>query len=404
VSRAAAFLVALAAVGQLGVGAHAQKPGRTDPASCPYCGGDPDVMARAGIVSHGPFEFGSPKNDTETVGAFLLAPVFWIESEHHEIGFALGPYKVTQKEKEKIRAELTRLAEVLPNVDPRRKILDEWLRAHLFAQRAEDAYARFLEIVRKTPDDFPRPGEPWILGDPFRGIGPHLGQAGKYEVLLLETEAEHVAYLKEQFGLSIKRTQRWNVVERDSLNVTLHIRQGDLKIDSSLHGHVVFNLAHNYLDGFEHYSYDTPLWLHEGLAHLMEREVGIRYNSFDATEGALAETTREDEWVPEARKLASSGEAPRMAELVSLQSYAAFELRHHFTTWSMVDFLLREHPEGLACLFDTLKGRVKADGTPDGENLRDVHRDAFQSCLGMSYPAFDAAWKEWLSTQIDRKD
>jgi len=385
--------------------AHAQdKPGKTDPAACPYCAGDPAIMEKAGIVSHGPFEFGAEGSDTASVAEFLLGDCFWIETAHFEIGFALGPYKVPQKEKNRIRDELTRLGEILPNVEPKTKVLDEWLRAHMFAQRCEDAYARFLELVQKTDADFPQPGEQWLIGQPFRGIGPHLGQLGKYEVLLVETEAEHVAYLREQFGLSIKRTQRWNVIERDTLNVTVHLQQGSLKIDEALHGHLVFNLAHNFFDGFRHYSYDTPLWLHEGLAHFMEREVVTRYNTFDATEGALAEETRKDKWVAETRKLVAGDEAPRMAELINLRSYAEFSLPVHFTTWSMVDFLVREHPSGFACLFDTIKGRVNEDGTPNSRNLKDVHRDAFQSCLGMSYAQFDQAWKDWLATQGERKD
>jgi hypothetical protein len=229
--------------------ASAQKPDRTDPASCPYCGGDAELMARAGIVSHGPFEFGAAPNDTKSVDAFLIAPVFWIESAHFEIAFAIGPYRVPQKEKNKLRAELTKLALVLPNVDPKTKILDEWLRAHLFAQRCEEVYARFLEIVRKTEADFPQPGEPWLIGQPFRGTGPYLGQAGKYEVVLLETESEHVAFLRDQTGLTVKRTQRWNMIERDSITVSIHLQQGSLKVDEALHGHLAFNLAHNFFDG-----------------------------------------------------------------------------------------------------------------------------------------------------------
>jgi len=396
--RSAAVLLACA------LPARAQdKPARNDPSNCPYCHNDPALLEKAGLVSHGPFEFGK-KGDTKSVDAFLVADVYWLESKHLEIGLGIGPYRVTQREKEKLRGELARLAQFLPDVDPKTKLLDEWLRVHLFAQRGEDAYARFLELVQKTEADFPQLGQKWLIGTPFRGMGPYFGQAGKYEVLMLETEAESVAYMNEEFGLKITRTQRWNVIERDALNVTIHLQQGSLKEDDALQGHVIFNLAHNFFDGYRHYSYDTPLWLHEGLAHFMEREVVPEYNTFDATEGALAEESREQRWVPEARKLAQSGDAPRMAELINLQSYASFTLDHHFTTWSMVDFLVREHPEGFACLLAALKGRVKADGTPDGGGLKDVHRDAFSTCLGMTYAEFDQAWAAWIMTQTERKD
>ncbi len=381
----------------------AQRKRRSDPENCPYCHNDPEVMAKAGIVSHGGFEFGAVPHDTKSTQAFLAtSDVFWIESEHFEIGFALGKYKVGQKEKNKIREELYELAEVLPDVDPKTKVLDEFLRAHMFAQRCEKVWDRFLEIVQHEEEDFPQPGERWILGTPYMGEGPYVGQKGKFEVLLLETEAEHVAYLRDQFGLSIKRTQRWNVIDRDTITLTIHLRQGQLKTDTALHGHVAFNLAHNLLDGYKHYSYDTPLWYHEGLAHLLEREVSIRYNTFDSTEGAIAEETRKQKWMPEVRKMLNN--APRMAELINLKSYAAFELETHFATWSMVDFLVREHPAGFACLLGRVHGRKKEDGMPDSSNLRDAHREAFKECLGMSYSQFDTAWKEWVGTQGERKD
>ena len=135
------------------------KPARNDPAGCPYCGNDPELLAKAGLVSHGPFEFGKAPHDTRSVDDALVSDIYWIESAHFELGIGIGAYRVTQNEKEKLRGELARLAEVLPEVDPKAKLLDEWLRTHLFAQRCEDADARFLELVQKTEADFPQPGQ-----------------------------------------------------------------------------------------------------------------------------------------------------------------------------------------------------------------------------------------------------
>ncbi len=403
---ASAWLAALPALSAAPVApqAPAGKPPRTAPSQCPYCKGDPARLAAAGLASHGPFAFGAGSADTQSVSARLLSDVYWIESAHFEIGFGIGPYRVSLREKEKVAQELARLALVLPEVDPKTKLLDEWLRAHLFAQRCEDAYARFLGLVQKSDADFPESADGWMLGTPFRGVGPHLGQGGKFEVLILESEEEQVGYLRDQFGLEIKRTQRYNAPERDTLSVTLHLQQSDLKEDDALHAHLAFNLAHNFLDGYRHYSYDTPLWLHEGLAHVFSREVSTRTSTYDASEGAVPEEIHKESWVREAQKLARSGEAPRMSELVNLQSYGSFEFDTHVATWSMVDFLIREHPEGFACLLDSLKGRVKADGTPDGGTLRDVHREAFPACLGLSYAQFDEAWAAWIEAQVERKD
>jgi hypothetical protein len=167
---------------------------------------------------------------------------------------------------------------------------------------------------------------------------------------------------------------------------------------------MAFNLAINMMQGYKHYSYDTPLWILEGLGHLLEREITTKYNTFDGTEGALAAETRKTSWMPEVRKLIQGKDAPRMAELVHIQSFASFDPEIHFTTWSMIDFLIREHPEAFACIVDRIHGRKNKEGYPDSSGLRKVHREAFQECLGMSYAGFDQAWQEWVMTQGQRKD
>ena len=376
-------------------GAAAALPQRlNDPAQCPYCHNDPALMKAAGISSHGGFQFAS--SDTAGIDRLLATnDLRWIESAHFELAFALGFHKVKQDEKEKIREELGRLALVLPEVDPKTKQLDPWLRAHLYAQRMEEAWKRFLEIMQVEASAFPDGTKGWDRSTKYMGEGPYLGQSGKFEVLIVPSEAALVAFLKDQFGLQVRQTQRWNVTERSSITVAISTHQGQLKDDGALHGHVVFNLAINMLDGYKHYSYDTPIWIREGLAHFMEREVDPRFNSFDASEGAVAQTTRIAEWEPEVKKLIAKG-APRMAELIALKDYAELTLPHHFATWSMVDFLVRAHPQGFACLNDKLHGRKNSDGFPDGANMPEVHREAFKECLGMSYPEFDRAWAEWV--------
>ena len=176
-----------------------------------------------------------------------------------------------------------------------------------------------------------------------------------------------------------------------------HTKQGSLRNDSALHGHVVFNLVINMIDGYKHYSYDTPNWIKEGLAHFVERELSPKHNSFDSAEGAIAEMTRKSDWDPEVRKLLQGKKAPRMAELINLHSFAQFELPHHYTTWSMTTYLIEEHAEAYACLNDRLHGIMIDDGRPDGSKMSDKHRRFFQACLGMSYSQFDAAWAEWAS-------
>ena len=370
---------------------------RKDEAVDPYTKGDPELMAKLGIVSFGPFPFA--RTDTKDVERVLgVVDVKWIETEHFEIGFGLGPYKVRQEERKKIRAELERLQLTLEDINPKQTLLDPWLRAHLFAQRLEDAHQQFLEVVQLTDEDFPDGTEPFVPGQgkEYMGEGPYLGMKGKYEVLILPSEAAHLTYLRHYFGLQNKRTQRWHLPDLGTISTTTHEAHGRLRVDTAMHAHVVWNASHNFFDGLRHYSYQTPVWLHEGLAHWMGRQITPEYNSFDGDEGAIPEMSREDDWEGEVRKLVASGDAPRLGEMVGFANYGDLELDHHFTTWSMVDFLAKEHPDALAALVRGLKGIVDEAGYPDGTLVDDRQRALFREHLGMSYLQFDEAWRAWV--------
>ncbi len=228
------------------------------------------------------------------------------------------------------------------------------------------------------------------------GEGPFLGEKGKYEVLLLPSEASGTLYLREQYGLLTKLSQRWNITNRDTLTLVVHTGQADLKDDPPMHGHVAFNIAINLLDGFKHYSYETPIWIREGLAHFVEREINPKFNSFDSSEGAVAAMTRKEKWEPEVKKMIASNQQITMAQLMTLKDYSGLTLPHHYTTWSMTDYLIKTKPDGYAQLNDRLHGRMDKNNFSDSSNLLDVHREAFKECIGMTYVEFDAAWAKWV--------
>lgn len=374
-----------------------EKKRANDPSLCTVCQNDPALMEAGGIISHGGFMFGKKGGDTAKTDAHLATlDIKWIETAHLRIGFALGPYTVKFEEKKKFLAELTKLQKSFPKVQPTNSNLDPWLRAHLYAQRCEEIYTRFLEITDGVGATFADGSGTWRGS--YQGEGPYLGQKEKYELLITPSEASHVEFLLENAGLRIRNTQRWHFVETGAITISMHTQQGNLRSDGGLHGHVAFNLAHNFYDGLNHYSYDTPVWLHEGLAHFMEREVDPKNNSFDGGEGAVADMTSKSNWKPEVLKLISSDEAPRMAELMALKNFGELKLPHHFTTWSMVDFLITTKPKEFGAFLWAIKRHYDERGVPTGSKLPDWHRDQFKVVLGWSYPEFDAAWREWAQT------
>lgn len=391
-ARGVLFAAALAAFLAVPSPAQKKKLPPDDPGNCPWCHGDPALMEAAGIVSHGAFEFG--RFDSKRVDASLpTSDIRWIETANFRIGFALGSHKVKLDEKKKIMAELTRLQLVFPDVKPETATLDPWMRTHLYAQRCEDILRRFLQLISGEKEVFPD-GKVLLTG-PYRGEGPFLGQKAKYEVLVLPNEAAHIMFLTEHAGQSLRVSHRWHNIERGSIGIYCHAQQGQLRTDGALHGHIAFNLAHNLYDGFYHYTYDTPIWLHEGLAHFFEREIDPRFNSFDGGEGAVADMTSKENWKPEVLKLIASGEAPRMAEMMQLKSYGELKLPHHFATWAMMDFLVKTRSMELAQFLRAIKNCKDEKGIPSGSNLHEWHRKSFKDTLGMTYLEFDDAWRAW---------
>lgn len=367
-------------------------------AECPYCGADPALMEASGLVSHGPFAFG--KGGSRAAQELVpTAQIFWGESAHFRLGYGAGPVKVPSKDLKALRVELERLQLTLPAVKPKTKVLDPWLRVHLLAQRCEELYSRFMEVMQVSQQDFPDAGRVWRIGTPYWGEGPYLGQQDKFEVLVLSNPDEQVDYLSAEYGLQIKHTQLWNSIERGALILVTNLIQDSLQSDLKLHGHLAFNLIHNFLNGFKSYSYDTPLWIQEGLGHYFERQLSTRYNSFSRSEGGIPLERSSKKWLQEVQGLIKSKDAPRLAELMALKSFSDFTLEQHYTTWSMVAFLVETKPQAFADLNKRIHGRKTADGNGDGSNIDDAFREAFKETVGLSYGGFDRAWAEWALLQ-----
>jgi hypothetical protein len=281
-------------------------------------------------------------------------------------------------------------------IDPRTRVLDPWIRAHLYAKRVEEHYAKIQDMLGVTDADFKDNREVWNQVSKYMGAGPYLGQRGKFEVFLLPSEGAHKTYLRDRLGLTTELSQRWNVIPRDTQTVIIHTEQGKLRVDESLHGHLVFNLTHNLLNGYKHYSYDMPVWMTEGAAHWYERQLNPKFNTFDGAEGAAPDMSSKSKWAPEAKKIVNGSDAPSFPSMIGKRTFADLDLDDHFVLWSVFDYLITVHPDFLKVYFDTLAGLKNAEGYDDYAALSDKQRAVFKDSLGMTYGKFEAAWEAWV--------
>ena len=361
---------------------------------CPWCRNDPALMAAAGVVSHGPIALG-PKGSEEVAGLLPGRKWIFLETAHLRWGSNLGPTAVEMKDRKRVEAELARLRKVLPAVPRKADKLDPYLRLHLFAMKAEEFYGRFQRLLRVKDEDFAAR----TRGGVFMGAGPFLGEKEKFEVILHAERGGHRRFTQEAMGVQITDALRWHFPQHHKMHASIPAEDGDLREDGRLYPHVVHNLSHLFLCAYKHFSYDPPVWLDEGLAHAMEREVEPESVTFDGDEGAIPSPEGSSDWSAVTRKILGVGKAASLAELWHKNAFGELSREDHVIAWSKVRFLIDEKGEDFAKILAGLKGQLDEKGVPTGRDIHGLQRRLLKEILGFHPEGFDSAWRVWAIKQ-----
>lgn len=365
----------------------------------PYTRNDPEAMTRAGYVSFGPFPWGD-KHDTtlieQTLGKVKLR---FVETAHFKMGISLPPYPVPTdpKVKRKIRGELERLKEKLPRVNIKTRVLDEWLRLHLFAQRLEDIYKEFSDRLGVTDESFPAK-KGTFLGGRYMGEGPYLGEPEKYTVLLFRKEGDHMRYLTNFVGTVQRFPKRHNFkVTGSLLFVTAEdLEGGRCRNDTAMHCQVVWNVVHNLIDGYRFYSHDLPVWWKEGMAHYFGRRVSPKWNNFDQNESSKADMRKLWKWKPAVRRLVVTNKFTPASVMLSWRDYGQIKFNDHLVCWSKVEYLMGLGDEQFQTFMNTVKGIVDPSGRVVGKRILEYQRNAMKKAWKLNALTFDLKWKEYV--------
>lgn len=381
----------LALVGVLLLGS----PAPVEDGVCPYCENDPEQLAAAGLVSHGPIGIG-PAGSEALADELPASQWLFLESAHLRWASSLGPESVKGKDRERLTAELDRLREHFPDIPRKVKRLDPWLRLHLMAQRGEDFYDRFQQLLRVTDADFP---ETRSNEGPYMGAGRFLGEKDKFEVILHRSRETHRMFTAGHMGVSVTDALRWHVKGAHKMLMSVPAVDGDLKQDRYLHPHCVHNLSHLFLCAYKHFSYDPPIWLDEGLAHAMEHEVHPDFHTLDGEEGSMPDSRGPADWDAALAKLHRKGRVTTFAGLLRIQAFGEMSQDDHVSAYGMVRFLVEEHPEGLAAFLGDVKGQLDDQGYPDGSDLRGLQRTSLRERLGWTPAQLDEALGAWIEAR-----
>ncbi|MDP6425028.1 MAG: hypothetical protein QGG14_09805 [Planctomycetota bacterium] len=380
----------------------------------PYTKNDPKKMKRAGYVRYAPIEFGEHASKPVNSAAIDLAlgnpKILWVESAHFLIGSALPSFAIKTSDRvlsHKLREELARLKKKLPKVNPKTRKLDPWLRIHLFTQRCEELYEDFSKRLGVTDQSFPTQRNAQLKSGKHRywGEGPYLGQHGKYCVLILKRASDYSRYLSLFVGKVQDDPQRWNFKTLGcQLIATSQETVADGSHDTRMHCHIVFNVAHNLINGYRFYSYDLPVWFMEGMAHWFSRNVSQKYGlDFDQNESASAKMIHDGKWRPRVLKWMSK--LRPAAELLALRDFGQLTKYDHVKSWSIIDFLMDEYgDEKWRDYMNEIKGYIDPNSLQAvAKEVLNLQRKGLRSAYRLNALTLDEKWKDWVMKEYSGK-
>jgi len=361
-------------------------------AVCPYCKNDPELLAAADLVGHGPMSLG--ESGSEALEK-LLPTGQWVflESKHLRWASSLASESIKAADRERLAAELDRLRLFFPEIPKRVKKLDPYLRIHLMAARGERFYRRFQGLLGVTDADFPASRQEQ---GPYMGNGPYLGEKGKFEVILHANRGTHRRFTAKTMGVDITDAVRWHLRTAHKMIVSVPAVDADLRHDRSLYPHLVHNLSHLMFCAYKHFSFDPPAWLDEGLAGAMEQEIDPEFHTLDGEEGSLPDSVGPRDWNRELKRLLRKGQLTGCASLWRLRSFGEFQPEDYVSAFGLVRFLIDTYPSEFAAFLGDIKGQLDAAGFPDGSGQIDVQRAGLKRLFGLTPARLDELWFAWI--------
>jgi hypothetical protein len=372
----------------------------------PYTGGDRAGIERAGYIGLGPFPLWDGVRTTDIEEA-IGRRVLWIETAHFKIGSTLETYKSSKgdpREEKRLKEELKLLQPKFVKFKPSAGKVDPWLRLHLYGQRLEEQYAAFLKTFSLGAADFPAENEV-IPDDAPLGRGPHLGQAQKAVVLLVEKQSHFGRITSRWFGaVQQQQSTRQRMAGGGMLLVTCAdmLTQWGYSQDSALHSVVAADMVINFVDGFRDRGYWAPLWFKTGLAHVAARNVDEKLAIY-AFRSVRQNDTDAWKWEPRVLGLVTNNYVPKWSEMMELTTWEQITGAAHMCLWSRTSWFLRQKSDQLkAWLIGVSRPIYDLKDEALAQALRAHERETTIGVFGKTPEELDTAWRRWVAETYKR--
>lgn len=360
----------------------------------PYTGGDPAVMAAAGVVAYAPFEWADGNSTAKLDTVLGERRILWMETAHFRIGLSLSsvPIPEEQRKRRALLDELGLLHRRLPKAPEKPKRLDPWLRMHLYAQRLEALYAEFSSLLGLRDEDFPD-------GSKF------LNLPDKFLVLLFQKKSDLARYSDRFCGLREEVTLRHYHLKSHQMVAALASEGLENFDEAGLHGLMLYMVAHNLLNGYNGFHYQMPLWLDEGLAHWFSRKVESDTVNVQILDSEAVAEDKQANWPLKVRRRAQhAGVLFSYDKVASWQRFEDMGYHAHSQAWSRVDFLIARDRLKFGNMVRKLKGLGPVlNGLRPPEELTKLCTELLQSEFGLTPDRFDQDWRDWVNKTYPKK-
>jgi hypothetical protein len=371
----------------------------------PYSENDKDVLKAAGILNTGRFHWADNHSTSDIDEALGGARIRWIETEHFLIGSSLDSYVVdkgSKIEKAKIKEELARLRERLPEAPKKAKKLDPWLRLHLYAMRAEDLYAEIEDLLGVTDGDFPTgPGQ--TKDGRYMGEGPYLGMKSKFTILLVDQQSSLGRYRSAFMNTEGDDPIRYMFPRDGTLMFGVATENDGMTSDTTMHCLFVYSMTMNLLNGYRYYRHALPEWVNTGIGHYYARQIDPSKNYFTKDRLFGSDDKNIWKWEPKVRARVGHEYYPSFEDVMGYLDPENMKYSEHMIAWSRVDYLMDQKREGFALWFDRLKDPYEAGVQQTPESLHERQIVALQEAFGLDSTTFDAQWAEWALDHYPKK-
>jgi hypothetical protein len=232
---------------------------------------------------------------------------------------------------------------------------------HLYLDRLEALYARFVEDVGADPDE-----------DFFDKTHVMLWSDGRSQ------EKASQRYTRQPSTTQSKLMGASPVT-------SIHYDKNHLHEEFELHQAVVHQVTHcllsNVFDGIWPGNIGGG-WIDAGLAHYYEVDLFGSVRHYCYVEADSMRHFKFGVWEPAVKKAVNAGKAPPLLEVASKHTTELTPEQHMFA-WSYVDFVLRGHPGKFGTLARALKAKRPL-------------KEALSESLGMTGFEFHEAWQAFV--------